>query len=138
MMMTNRSSSLLERILFFRSFDFGRMRHDTTSQQQQCIVPGTTECCCRTKTASSACRDRAHRPRLHRSVFASTWSFSRACYVRAIPNLQRNERSRRTFIAWIFYHVPGTIFVRKCNEYLVSLTIFECSLCSRTEVCNRI
>ena len=25
--------------------------------------------------------------------------------VRAIPNLQRNERSRRTFIAWIFYHV---------------------------------
>ena len=26
-------------------------------------------------------------------------------YVRAIPNLQRNERSRRTFIAWVFYHV---------------------------------
>ena len=25
-----------------RSFDFGRMTHDTTSQQQ-CIVPGTTE-----------------------------------------------------------------------------------------------
>ena len=29
-----------------RSFDFGRMTHDTS--QQQCIVPGTTECCCST------------------------------------------------------------------------------------------
>ena len=34
-------------------------------------------------------------------------------------------------------YLSCTICVQKCNEYLVSIIIFECSLYSRTWVCNR-
>ena len=109
-----------------RSFDFVGMTHHRTAAAVL-IVPGTAECCCSTETARSAGRERAHRPRWHRSVFASTGPFPvRVICVRAIPILPRNQRSRRTFIAWIF-QVPRTFFVRKCNQHLVSLKILYCN-----------
>ena len=54
----------------------------------------------------------------------------RVTCVRAIPNLQRNQRSRRTFIAWIF-HVQ---FMYGNTEYF---EVFGILNNIRTEVCNR-
>ena len=51
--------------------------------------------------------------------------------------MQRNAWSRCTFIALIFLSCTKYQFVRKCNEHLVSLIMFDRYLYLRREVCIR-
>ena len=60
----------------------------------------------------------------------------RVTRVRAIPNLQRNERSRRT-IAWIFLSCTEYNFCTECNGHFLSLIIFERYSYFKKEVCTR-
>ena len=56
----------------------------------------------------------------------------RTCVPFRICNETSGPAARSSLGFFIMYN-----FVRKCYEYLVSLIILECSLCSRTEVCDR-
>ena len=87
--------------LFIRSFDF---IHVIQEQQAAAVVPGITECCCSTYTTSRACGDPAHC-----RIF---WVDHGDAAARSLP-VRRKYRSRRTFVAEIFYHAP---LVREYNE----------------------
>ena len=95
-------------------------------QQTQCTVSGT-------QTASSACRDRAHRPRLHRvrDSCLSRIPETGAAHLKAFAT-KRAVFSPHSPIAWIFlYHVRHQ-FVRKCNGHLLCLITCESYLYFRT------
>ena len=95
-------------------------------QQQQCTALGTAECCRSTSTTSSASRDRAHRPRLHRvrdsrlsrlpetgSAHLKTFAMTRAVSLHS------------SSLGFFLSCVPWYQLVRNCNEYFVCLMICE-------------